>query len=92
VIYGPKGEQVKKLGTSDFVNAALERCLPLSVSSRWWGKGHQLDEKAGVVVLKVGNEGPGFDGKPIEECEVRVRLRDGKLMGNKAGEKPAAKK
>jgi hypothetical protein len=38
--------------------------LPLSVSSRWWGKGHQLDEKAGVVVLKVGNEGPGFDDKP----------------------------
>jgi hypothetical protein len=92
VIYGPNGKQIKKLGISDFVDAALVRRLPLSVGSRWWGQGHLLDEKAGVVILKVGNEGPGFDGKPVEECEVRVRLKDGQLMGNKAGEKPAAKK
>jgi hypothetical protein len=92
VIYGPKGKQIKKLGISDFVDAALERRLPHSVSSLWWGHGHQLDEKAGVVVLKVGNEGAGADGKPVEECEVRVRLKDGQLLGNKASEKLAAKK
>jgi hypothetical protein len=51
-----------------------------------------LDEKAGAVVLKVGNKGPGFDGKPIKEYEVRVRLKDGKLLANKAGETPSAKK
>lgn len=90
VIYGLKGKQIKKLGISDFVDAGLARRLPLSVSSRWWGRGHWLDEKAGVVVLKVGNA--GFDGKAVEQCEVRIRLKDGQVMGNKAGEKPAAKK
>jgi hypothetical protein len=92
VIHGPKGKQIKKLGLSDFVDAALERRLPLSTSSCRWGQGHKLDEKVGVVVLKVGNEGNGFDGKPIKESEVRIRLKDGKLQGNKAGAAPAAKK
>jgi mono/diheme cytochrome c family protein len=84
VLYGPKGQRIKMLSLSDFVDVALESRLPLSVSSRWWGQGHQLDEKAGVVVLKVGNEGPGFDGKPVNEYQVRIRLKDGKLDGNKA--------
>jgi mono/diheme cytochrome c family protein len=85
VIYGPKGQQIKKFGLLDFVDSALEQRLPLSVSSRWWGQGHRLDEKAGVVVLKVGNEGPGLDGNPVNEYEVRIRLEDGNLEGNKAG-------
>lgn len=85
VLYGPKGQQIKRLSLSDFVDVTLESSLPQSVSSRWWGQGHQLDEKAEVVVLKVGNERPGLDGKPVNEYEVRIRLKDGKLEGNKAG-------
>jgi len=91
VVYGAKGKQIIKLGISDFVDVALEQRLPRSVSSLWWGHGHKLDEKAGVVVLKVGNDKPGSDGKPVKECEVRVRLQDG-TEGPKAGEAPAAKK
>ena len=58
-------------------------------------------QSAQVVTLSDGEITAGrlipliddrFDGKPVEECEVRVRLKDGRLMGNKAGEKPAAKK
>lgn len=92
VIYGQAGKLIKKLAVSDFVDAALERRLPISVSSTWWGSGHELDEKAGAVVLKVGKHKSGFDGKPIKECEVRVSLKDGKLLGSKASEIPPAKK
>ena len=93
VIYDQAGKLIKKLAISDFVDAALERRLPRSVSSLWWwGGSHELDEKAGALLLKVGNHKSGFDGKPVKECEARIRLKDGKLLGNKASETPPAKK
>jgi hypothetical protein len=93
VIYGPIGELVKKLGLSDFIDGALLWRLPISVSSIWWGHGHELDEKAGVVVVKVGNhDRMGMNGKPIQAREVRLRLKDGRILGPMAGEGPMSRK
>lgn len=93
VLYGPGGKLIRELALHDFLSPAEVDRLTRSVSSIWWGSGHALDEKNGVVILKVSRNDP-FEpnkGEPKPPLEIRVGLETGKIVdGPKAEEgKPA---
>ncbi len=79
VIYGPGGELVRKFALEDFLAEEEVAAVPATVSSRWWGGEHYLDEAAGVVVLMVATGRVGADGT-AEFGEVRIRLADGEVL------------
>lgn len=54
VIYLSDGTVVKKFSLADlFTKSDIEQ-FPHSVSSIWWGSGHYLDDKTGILHLKAG--------------------------------------
>lgn len=80
VIYGPGGELVKNFALEDLLTGEDIVAVPHTVSSRWWGGEHYLDEALGVVVLQVV-AGPGEPaGAGGGFREVRIRLADGEVL------------
>ncbi|SKA15867.1 hypothetical protein [Novilysobacter spongiicola] len=79
VIYGQDGKLIRQFALEDFLPEAYIAFLPKSVSSIWWGRDHYLDEQAGDLVLQVRQPGSGAH-QPSALVEVRIRLRDGKVL------------
>lgn len=76
VIYGPAGEIVKRFALEDILKPEEVAALVQTVSSRWWGGKHYLDEEAGDVVLLVATGRPDAAGNP-GYVEKRVKLATG---------------
>ena len=74
VIYRSDGSLVNKLGLSDLLTEGDIETLPRSVSSIWWGGDHYLDEKKGLLVLKVVSNGksPWEDGAKFHELNIEL--------------------
>lgn len=79
VIYGPGGEVVRKFALEDLLTEEEIALVPHSVSSRWWRGEHELDEAAGVVVLKVIAGGMTEEGK-ARTRDLRVALATGEVL------------
>jgi len=79
VIYGPEGELVRAFALEDLLTVDEIAAVPHTVSSRWWGGEHYLDEAAGVVVLTVVTGRVGPDGAD-EFREVRIELASGEVL------------
>jgi hypothetical protein len=78
VIYGPEGDVVKNFALEDLLTEEEITRVPHTVSSRWWGGDHYLDEEAGKVVLVVGREAePTAVTAP--EREIRITLATGEV-------------
>jgi len=79
VIYGPGGETLWKFALEDLLTEEEIAAVPTTVSSRWWGGAHYLDEEAGELVLVIGREAePGAVTAPGRE--LRIRLSDGEVL------------
>ena len=72
-IYGLEGELVRTFALEDLLTDEEVAAVPHTISSRWWGGKHYLDEEAGEVVLAVSTGGDAFG-------EVRIRLADGEVL------------
>jgi hypothetical protein len=79
VIYRPGGEVVRNYALEDLLTEKEIAAVPLTVSSRWWGGEHYLDEEAGVAVLKVVT-GAAEPDREETFREVRIRLSDGEVL------------
>ena len=79
VIYGAEGDVVKNFALEDLLTEEEIVDVPHTVSSRWWGGEHYLDEEAGEVVLVVGREAePAALTAP--EREIRIALATGEVL------------
>jgi hypothetical protein len=79
VVYGPGGELIKQFALEDLLAEEELEAVPHTVSSRWWGGEHYLDEEAGVVVLAIGGAAePAAFTAPGRE--LRIRLADGEVL------------
>jgi len=79
VIYGPGGELIKKFALEDLLTPEEVAAVPATVSSRWWGGEHYLDEAAGEVVLRVATGAGDAGGKPTFR-ERRIKLATGEVV------------
>ncbi len=79
VIYGAEGDVVKNFALEDLLTEEEIVDVPHSVSSRWWGGEHYLDEEAGVAVLKVVT-GAAEPDREETFRELRIRLSDGEVL------------
>lgn len=80
VIYGSDGRLIKKFGLEDIISDEEINRIPRSISSRWWGGKHYLDEKRGVLILKIvsNNKMPNDEGAMFRE--IKIDLKTGMLM------------
>lgn len=83
VIYGLNGKLIRKLALGDILDEAAVDSVPMTVSSRWWGGDHYLDEEREVLVLKVvGNmEMPLHEEAEFEHVEID--LKTGEFVTNR---------
>ena len=79
VIYGPEGELVKQFALEDLLTEEEIAAVPQTVSSRWWGGEHYIDEEAGDLVLAVATGCTGL-GDGAEYRELRIHLADGEVL------------
>lgn len=78
VIYGPGGDVVMNFALEDLLTEEEIVEVPHTVSSRWWGGEHYLDEEAGEVVVVVGGEAePAALTAPGRE--IRIALATGEV-------------
>jgi hypothetical protein len=79
VIYGPEGEVIKKYDLEDLLTKEEITMVPTTVSSRWWGGDHYLDEDAGELILIVGRQSePG--ALTVPSRAIRIRLAGGEIL------------
>lgn len=79
VIYGARGELVRKLSLDQILPPAYVHHLPRSVSSRWWGSKHRLVEGDRFVELHVVEPGTQIRSEATY-VPVRIRLADGSVL------------
>ncbi len=79
VVYGPGGELSRKFALEDLLTEEEIAAVPHTVSSRWWGREHYLDEGAGVVVLKVVTGRVDADGAD-EFRDIRIELASAEVL------------
>jgi hypothetical protein len=79
VIYGPGGDVVRNFALEELLTEEDIADVPTTVSSRWWGGEHYLDEEAGEVVLKVVAGGMMEEMK-ARTRDLRVALADGEVL------------
>ncbi len=79
VIYGPGGELVRKFALEDLLTDDEIALVPHSTSSRWWRGEPELDEDAGVVVLKIIAGGMTAEMK-ARTRDLRVALASGEVL------------
>jgi hypothetical protein len=78
-IYRSDGKLVRKLALEDIFTASDIETFSLSASSRHWGKGHFIDDKKGVLVLKaVTNQQPLYANN-AQFRKIRIDLASGNL-------------
>jgi TonB family protein len=80
VIYRSDGSLVNKFGLGDLLTEGDIETLPRSVSSIWWGGGHYLDEKSGLLVLKVVSNGKDPWGGGANYQELKIELATGRPL------------
>lgn len=79
VIYGPESDVVKNFALEDLLTDEELAAVPHTVSSRWWGGEHYIDEEAGDLVLAVATGCTGL-GDGDEYRELRIHLADGEVL------------
>jgi hypothetical protein len=82
VIYGSNGEMIRKYALEDILDAAAIDRVPMSVSSRWWGGDHYLDEEREVLVLKVVRNMQWPLDEEAEFEHVEIDLKTGEFVIN----------
>lgn len=85
VIYGSEGKLIQRYPLTKFIpQSAIDNYeVPQSVSSIYWAGQHQIDNKSGLLRLKVwqsGNPMNQSDKEPVKYRTVTIRLSDGEIL------------
>ncbi|MDQ3847329.1 MAG: hypothetical protein M3261_00050 [Thermoproteota archaeon] len=84
VIYRSDGSVIKQLALEDFLTENDIGTLPETVSSRWWGRDHYIDEKRNLLVLRiVSSTESKWTGSALEGAksyELKLDLATGNLL------------
>jgi TonB family protein len=84
VIYRSDGSLVRQLALDDFLTQNDIETLPTTISSRWWGGDHYIDDEGNILVLRIisSNESQ-WQGSALEGAkfyELRLSLSNGNLI------------
>lgn len=80
VIYDSQGQLIKKFSLEDILSKETITKICVTVSSRWWGGDHYLDEERGLLILKVITNGKMPGDRDADFKEVRIDLANGNLI------------
>lgn len=84
VIYRSDGSVVRQLALEDVLTENDIEALPTTISSRWWGRDHYIDEERSILVLKIVSgieserSGSALEGSKF--FELRLDLSTGSLI------------
>ncbi len=72
VIYRADGSLIKKFGLENLLTEGDIGVLVRTTSSIWWGGKHEIDEDAGLLVLKIvaTRKSSGDEGSQIRELKI----------------------
>jgi hypothetical protein len=79
-IYGSEGNLVKKFKLEDILSKEEIKNIPHSVSSRWWGGSHYIDEADEILVLKIISNGKYPYEKDATFTEKKIELTTGRFV------------
>lgn len=85
VIYDAKGQATHRFGLEDLLPQSYLERIPTSVSSRWWGGRHAIDEAKGLLVLRIVKPGgrPAFGDDsedPADFNSMKIDLATGRTV------------
>jgi TonB family protein len=84
-IYDATGRAIHTFGLEDLLPESYLARLPRSVSSRWWAGRHVIDEKGGLLVLRIVKPGgqPSFEEDsedPTHFNVMKIELATGRIV------------
>ena len=80
VIYDKKGNLLKKFSLEEVLTKYEISKIPISVSSRWWGTGHFIDEENEVLILRIIDNITMPWNKDAKFKEVKIDLKTFKRL------------
>lgn len=80
VIYGLNGKLIRKFGLEDILSEDEMEKIPRTVSSRWWGGEHFLDEETNILILKVVSNNEMPYSERVQFNLIEIDLEAGELL------------
>jgi hypothetical protein len=85
VIYGKEGNLIKSFALEDIISSHdFEEYVTYSISSRWWGANHYINEEEEILVLVLESKRESGVRKKAASKKVFIDLKNGNILDKNA--------